>query len=63
VQQDRLRKGFAKLSSRDLTGYAGRKLDRYTNIVDQAPFDRLAATLAPVTAERKAAILRRAGGN
>jgi phosphonate transport system substrate-binding protein len=61
-QQDRLRKGFAKLSARDLTGYAGRKLDSYTSAVDQSPFDRLAAALAPVTAERKAAILRRAGG-
>lgn len=57
-----LRKGFDKLSAHDLTGYAGRKLDGYTTAAAQAPFDELAARLAPVTAERKAAILRRAGG-
>lgn len=61
-RQDRLRKGFDKLSARDLRGYAGRKLDSYTTIVEHTPFDELAAALAPVTAERKAAILHRAGG-
>lgn len=62
-QQKRLREGFSKLSARNLTGYAGRKLDRYSSAVDQAPFNRLAVALSPVTAERKAAILRRAGGH
>ncbi len=58
--RDRVRKGFDQLSAHDLTGYAGRKLDGYTTAAAQEPFDRLAAALAPVTAERKAAMLRRA---
>lgn len=62
-QQKRLREGFSKLSARNLTGYAGRKLDSYSSEVDHAPFDRLSVALSPVTAERKAAILRRAGGH
>lgn len=57
-----LRKGFDRLAAHDLTGYAGRKLDGYTTTAAQGPFDELAARLAPVDAERKAAILRRAGG-
>lgn len=57
-----LRKGFQRLAARDLKGYAGRKLDGYTTAAAQEPFDTLAAQLAPVTSERKAAMLRRAGG-
>ncbi|MCX7283738.1 MAG: phosphate/phosphite/phosphonate ABC transporter substrate-binding protein [Novosphingobium sp.] len=59
TRRKRLRQAFAAIEhgQRALPGYAGRPLDSYSPTVDQTAFDALSARLAPLTAERVAAIL------